>query len=190
MGNPPYGIPGDADYIEPSVRGPSFDLVSAILLALCVTCAMLGVGYFVKDVVFAAQPEPAAVEDDAPGPIVVKEMPELGSYWPGRCIRVVDGDTIDVEVKKIVRVRLNVWCPEIHGPQREAGLKAKFTLAKAIENKMGVVVIPWKDSLKDELTLNRVLGRFVVNGDDAGGMMIRKKLGAATKEGLAEMYPE
>lgn len=152
-------------------------------IALMATFALFAFG------LSQAQPE-VAEPDDTPGPIVVAEMPELGSYWPGRCVRVVDGDTIDVEVKKIIRVRLNVWCPELHGPQREAGLKAKFTLAKAIENKVGVVVIPWKDSLKDELTLNRVLGRFVVNGDDAGGMMIRKKLGAATKEGLAELYPE
>lgn len=132
-----------------------------------------------------AEPAPVPVAK-----VVQPELPELGSYFPARCVNVVDGDTIDVEVRKVIRIRLNVWCCEKHGPQKEMGLKAKYAMEKIAKDRPGVVIIPWKDALKDELTLDRVLGRFVVNGTDVGKEMIRKKLGAATKEELAEMYPE
>ena len=36
-----------------------------------------------------AQPEVPPEEDAAPVPVVVTEPPELGSYWPARCINVV-----------------------------------------------------------------------------------------------------
>ena len=133
-----------------------------------------------------AHPKPVVVTEE----VIVTEMSELGSYWPAKIPSVVDGDPVDVEVKKTIRIRLNVWCPETHGVQKEAGLRAKFYLKKFAEGKSGVVIIPWKDSLKDELTLDRVLGRVVINGTDVGREMIRKKLGAATKAELQEMYPE
>lgn len=142
-------------------------------------------------VVCCAQPEAQPAEEPAPGVVITMvEPPELGNYWPAKCVRVVDGDTIDVEVRKVYRIRLNVWCPETKGPQKEAGIRAKEFMRKLAEGKPGVVVIPWHDEAKDELTLNRFLGRFIVNGVDVGKEMVHKKLGAETKEKLAEMYPE
>jgi micrococcal nuclease len=52
--------------------------------------------------------------------------------YPARCINVVDGDTIDVELDvgfrsiRTERLRLlGVNCPETKGATREAGLRAK-----------------------------------------------------------------
>lgn len=122
--------------------------------------------------------------------VVVTEMPELGSYWPCRIVRCVDGDTVDVEVKKIYRIRLEkCWAPEVRGIQKEAGLRAKFYMEKIAKDKSAVVVIPWHNEAKDELTLNRFVGRVIVNGTDLGAEMVRKKLAAATKEMEEEMFP-
>jgi micrococcal nuclease len=51
--------------------------------------------------------------------------------WPARCIKVIDGDTIDVEIdcgfntRRIERLRLaNINTPEMRGPTREAGVRA------------------------------------------------------------------
>jgi micrococcal nuclease len=61
-------------------------------------------------------------------------MSDMNIRWlyPARCINVVDGDTIDVELDvgfrsiRTERLRLlGVNCPETKGATREAGLRAK-----------------------------------------------------------------
>lgn len=54
---------------------------------------------------------------------------------PGEVIRVIDGDTVDIEVdlgfdiKTLVRFRLlGIDTPEIRGEEKEEGLKAKAAL--------------------------------------------------------------
>lgn len=132
-----------------------------------------------------APPVPKEVEV-----VVNVEPPELGTYWPCRIVRVLDGDTLDVSVTKIYRIRLNAcWAPEIHGPQKEDGLRSKAYLEKLAKDKTAVVIIPWQDEAKDELTLNRYLGRIIVNGTDLGKEMVRKKLAGATKEEEMKLFP-
>ncbi len=57
-----------------------------------------------------------------------------------RCIKVVDGDTFDLEVdcgyriKKTIRVRaLGIDTPEVRGPERPDGLTAKLEAARLLE---------------------------------------------------------
>ena len=62
--------------------------------------------------------------------------------WRGRVLRVVDGDTLDVELdvgfhaRRTERLRLaNVNCPEMHGATHDAGLAASdFTRTWVYDN--------------------------------------------------------
>lgn len=135
--------------------------------------------------------EPADAEpDDSPPPARIVEVPAMGVFVPAKCINVVDGDTIDVIVQIKVRVRLDgCWAPETHGVQKEAGLRAKFAMKKLAEGQPGVLMVPWKDSLKDMLTLDRVVGGFMVNGVDVAKEQVFKKLAGKTKEDAEKMFP-
>ena len=96
----------------------------------------------------------------------------------GTIVRVVDGDTVDVEIKSVVRVRLlDCWAPESKIDNRvpkekqlqvkELGLKSKQNLANLCLNKKVTLSIPLdKEShLTKSLTLDRMLGRVWVDGD-------------------------
>lgn len=57
-----------------------------------------------------------------------------------RCIKVIDGDTFDLEVdlgyriRKTIRVRaLGLDAPEVRGPERPDGLTAKMEAARILE---------------------------------------------------------
>lgn len=157
-------------------------------IAVLVAVLMCGVSLLLPQ-------EPEVIEDAAPPvPADVAEpvlTVEAGSYWPCRVVRVLDGDTLDVEVRKVYRIRLlDCWAAELHGPQKEAGIRARVNLESLAKDKSGIVVIPWKPEAKDELTLNRYLGRLIVNGVDVGKEQVRKKLAGKTKEELGELFPE
>lgn len=68
-------------------------------------------------------------------------MAEHQWLWQARCIRVIDGDTIDVEIDagfhSIRTERLRIYgvnCPELHGPTRDAGLAAKRYTQQWLDN--------------------------------------------------------
>ncbi len=96
----------------------------------------------------------------------------------GKIIKVVDGDTVDVEVKTIIRVRLiDCWAPESKIDNRVAkekqkdvkdlGLKSKQNLTDLSLNKNVLVSVPIseKNDLTKSLTLGRILGRVWIDGD-------------------------
>lgn len=96
----------------------------------------------------------------------------------GKVVKVVDGDTVDVEVKTIIRVRLiDCWAPESKIDNRVAkekqkdakdlGLKSKQNLTDISLNKDVLVSVPIseKNDLTKSLTLGRVLGRVWIDGD-------------------------
>ena len=97
----------------------------------------------------------------------------------GKVIKVVDGDTVDVEVKTIIRVRLiDCWAPESKIDNRVAkekqkdvkdlGLKSKQNLTDLSLNKNVLVSVPIseKNDLTKSLTLGRILGRVWIDGDE------------------------
>lgn len=109
------------------------------------------------------------------------ENPQPASIWPAHCVRVVDGDTIDVTVTKTYRIRLvDCWAPEVKGDERPEGLKSKAAMEAMAMDREGIVVIPWKPHAKDELTFGRHVGQFFVDGVDVGDALV--KAGFATKE--------
>lgn len=89
---------------------------------------------------------------------------ELGITARAKVLRVIDGDTVDVELRLPVRIRLrDCWAPELRGEERDAGQRAKRELAAILPRGRRVVVtIPTQSArqLGDVLTFGRVLGHI------------------------------
>lgn len=89
--------------------------------------------------------------------------PALGLTARAIVRRIVDGDTLDVELRLPVRIRLlDCWAPETRGLERDQGLRARqFLEALAPPGTHVRVNVPTgqADALGDVLTLGRVLGQ-------------------------------
>ena len=123
------------------------------------------------------------------------EQPPAGLTTKVVVTNVVDGDTIDVQIIKTVRVRLkDCWCPETRTrdlEEKEKGLAAKAHIKTLLgeqelyfgesKYKKAILHIPAdeEDDIKDILTLNRILGYIFVDGQDISSKMVAD--GHATK---------
>ena len=123
------------------------------------------------------------------------EQPPAGLTTKVVVTNVVDGDTIDVQIIKTVRVRLkDCWCPETRTrdlEEKEKGLAAKAHIKTLLgeqelyfgesKYKQAILHIPAdeEDDIKDILTLNRILGYIFVDGQDISSKMVAD--GHATK---------
>jgi endonuclease YncB( thermonuclease family) len=111
------------------------------------------------------------------------EPPPLGVTSRGKVVRVVDGDTLDVEVTYKVRVRLDsCWAPE---KNTEKGKKAHEDLDVLALGKPCVMHIPTAEarSLADVLTLGRVVGSVWIDryGESLNEWQVRKHNAATAK---------
>ena len=95
--------------------------------------------------------------------------PPQGLSLPATVLRNYDGDTVTVEVKLVVNVRLTgsgkyrqCWAPELIEP---GGKESKINLEKASKGKHGTLLVPIGDAsnLSQMFTLGRVLGDFWVD---------------------------
>jgi len=83
---------------------------------------------------------------------------------------VVDGDTVDVELRIDARIRLlDCWAPETRTTdeaEKRRGLAAKANLESLCAGEACTVAIPFANasSVADMLTLNRILGRIWMDG--------------------------
>jgi endonuclease YncB( thermonuclease family) len=118
---------------------------------------------------------------DAPLPV-----PEIGWCVPVRIVRVIDGDTLEVELTKRWRVRvLDCWCPESrtrNAEEKVKGLAAKTALESMVRDneRKGTLFVPGHDDLSDAMTLGRVLGRlWLADGRDVA--YVQRSAGHATK---------
>ena len=123
------------------------------------------------------------------------EQPPAGLTTKVVVTNVVDGDTIDVQIIKTVRVRLkDCWCPETRTrdlEEKEKGLAANAHIKTLLgeqelyfgepKYKQAILHIPADedDDIKDILTLNRILGYIFVDGQDVSSKMVAD--GHATK---------
>lgn len=138
----------------------------------------------------AARPVPAA-GDSAPSP-----------SWTTRAtvVNVVDGDTLDIEIRRAIRVRmLDCWSPEKkvdarlpkekQAEEKQAGLAAKKRLTELAMGKTVVVQVPTDPSgnVSKILTMNRVLGTVWIEGDSESLSQRQVKDGFATKEKREEL---
>lgn len=105
---------------------------------------------------------------------------------------IVDGDTLDVELRKTVRVRLlDCWAPESrtrNAEEKKRGLAAKDHLKRLVEPGDAVVVfIPASEAgdVSDVITMGRFLGRVYLPGVAADLSQLQRAAGhaSATKGG-------
>lgn len=131
--------------------------------------------------------------------ITAHQIPPTGWTVKGKIVNVVDGDTVDISVTTIVRVRLiDCWCPESkidkrlpeekRRAEKQAGIAAKKHLEELALGKEVVLHVPVKSAeLKDVLTMNRVLGSVWLDGDDKSLNQIQVETGHATREKREEL---
>ena len=95
---------------------------------------------------------------------------------------VVDGDTLTVEVRLPMRVRLmDCWAPERNEP---GGTDSTASLRSLAAGKRGILTVPLEhvDRIDKAMTFGRVLGDVWVTGDDESLAQQQVRLGHATKE--------
>lgn len=122
-------------------------------------------------------------------PVSIAEAPDLGWTTKARVINVVDGDTVDVEIRRVVRVRLlDCWAPESRTTdlaEKARGLAAKRYLKNLIDGEDVVLHIPTdgSDNVASILTLNRVLGKLFIDGSDVSEVVVNAGHATKTKTG-------
>ena len=106
-------------------------------------------------------------------------QPPIGITTKGCVVNVVDGDTLDVEITRTIRVRLkDCWCPETRTrdlEEKKKGLAAKAHLKSLLSDDKDVVLFIPADSdgdIKDVFTLNRVLGYIFIDEDNVSSRMV------------------
>ena len=105
------------------------------------------------------------------------DAPPIGWTTQCRIVRVVDGDTLDVEVTKKLRVRLlDCWAPETRttdATEKERGLDSAAHLRNAVLGKIATLHIPGDTDFSDTLSFSRLLGRVYVGNVDLSEWQVR-----------------
>lgn len=118
--------------------------------------------------------------------------PALGYVTRCRVVEVIDGDTLEVEVVKRVRVRLlDCWAPESRTKdvaEKQKGLIAKAHLRQIAEGQPGVLFVAGHETCEvgDSLTLGRVLGQVWVDANTKQSLaeqQVANKLASTRKGG-------
>jgi len=108
--------------------------------------------------------------------------PPTGWTTPARVVGIVDGDTIDVEVSKVVRVRLaDCWAPERYhadGPASTANMKRLLPIGSEC-----VLHVPTSSGdLADVFSFGRVIGHVWSAGAEDSVSEKQVEAGFATRE--------
>lgn len=141
------------------------------LVTAAVTLALVGLLGLI--VVQGAKPRAAAAGPPAvrDNPNSCEVRPPLGHTVACRVAAVIDGDTIEVEVVRRVRVRLlSCWAPEtrtLDEREKEQGLEAKAALSALALGRDATLFVPTADAprLGDVWSFDRVLGHVWLDGD-------------------------
>jgi endonuclease YncB( thermonuclease family) len=93
-------------------------------------------------------------------------------HYTAEALRVKDGDTLVVradlgfDVHHVIALRLNgLWCPELHGSEKERAVKAKEHLWGLVEGKQLFV-----RTFKDKRTFERYVADVLVR-DESGQLV-------------------
>ncbi len=101
-----------------------------------------------------------------------------------KVVKVYDGDTVTVEIKYTLKVRLiDCWAEEIKDKDEEKkklAIEARDYLSSLVKDKEVDLEIPINESISNSITLNRFLGRIYVENQDVSSIMVEK--GFAKKE--------
>jgi endonuclease YncB( thermonuclease family) len=126
------------------------------------------------------------------------EPPQPAWTTPAKVLRVIDGDTLEIEVRRVIRVRmLDCWAPEskldprLPEAQREAekqaGQAAKANLQRLADGREVIVQIPGDVDLAKAITMGRWLGRVWLKGDGESLSEKQVKGGFATVKKREEL---
>lgn len=83
--------------------------------------------------------------------------------------RIVDGDTVQVIVSQIYRVRLkDCWAPEVRGDEKSKGLESKEHLRQFVQQHglHGVLSVPWSEDVGKSWSMGRVIGDVWIDGQE------------------------
>lgn len=119
--------------------------------------------------------------------LAADKPPDPSWTTKGVVTRVIDGDTVEVETRRVMRVRfLDCWAPEskidprvaaeitdlekrksIQDQEKQKGLKSKAHLEELAAGKVVTVRIPMDagGDIAKSITMGRVLGHVWVDGD-------------------------
>ena len=128
------------------------------------------------------------------------ETPDPGWTTRGIISRVIDGDTVEVTIKRTIRVRLqDCWAaekrldPSLPPIDREAaklrGIAAAEHLRRIAEGHECTLQIPTHPTdgetqdIGDSFSMGRAVGRVWINGTDLAELQVRKGYATATKGG-------
>lgn len=106
---------------------------------------------------------------------------EPGITTKATVIDVHDGDTLTVEIKRTVRVRLlNCYAPELKEP---GGQEARDFLRKMVSGKEVVLTIPTSknQNISDNFTFGRVLGHVYLGETNVAEELICHRHATRTK---------
>ncbi len=130
--------------------------------------------------------------------------PEAGFATEGRIIKVIDADTVDVEIKRIVRVRLshpNDKKLDFNAAEKNtlAGMNAKTYLSLISMGRPITVFFPAKspEILLDNTSFNRIIGEIWLGGKrltqtllEAGYAKLSKRGHYEEDVGNSSAYPD
>ena len=128
------------------------------------------------------------------------ETPDPGWTTRGVISRVIDGDTVEVTIKRTIRVRLqDCWAaekrldPSLPPIDREAaklrGIAAAEHLRRIAEGHECTLHVPTHPAdnetqgIGDSFSMGRAVGRVWINGTDLSALQVRKGYATATKGG-------
>ena len=128
------------------------------------------------------------------------ETPDPGWTTRGIISRVIDGDTVEVTIKRTIRVRLkDCWAaetrldPSVPSIDREAaklrGMAAAEHLRRIAEGHECTLHVPTHPTdgetqdIGDSFSMGRAVGRVCINGTDLSALQVRKGYATATKGG-------
>lgn len=98
--------------------------------------------------------------------------PQLGYTTRCRVTEVIDGDTLEVQIVKKLRVRLiDCWAPETRtkdDKEKRSGILSKEHLRYLAAGREGTLLVPGHqdNELGDAITMSRALGRVWVDGQE------------------------
>lgn len=132
-------------------------------------------------------------------PIVAVTNPPEPSWTTKAVVTgVVDGDTVDLEIRRTIRVRLlDCWAPETHldgrlpeakrAAEKADGMKSKEALKTLALGKPVILQVPTSEDLLKATTMGRVLGRVWLEGDVESLNEKQVRAGNATRVKRSEL---
>ena len=119
--------------------------------------------------------------------VVSAEPPKPSITFRGQIVKVIDGDTIELEVVRRVRVRIqDCWAPETRTrdlDEKQRGLAAKAFLETLAFRQTAIVHVPMpSDRFGDATSMGRVIGDVWIGDDSIADVMIAAGHATRTKK--------